>query len=111
MQPYIVFGYGIKTSKIEERNEDIIHDLCSKNGWYFFYEDADPSDSIMYIVYSSPFSKDRKEGSEVCAWSANFKELEKFKLENETFVEKELENLGLSDYKDLVEFYVSATEI
>jgi len=111
MQPYIVFGYGIKTSKIEERNKEVVSDLCSHDGLYYFYEDADPSESIMYIVYSSPFSKDRKESTELCAWSATFNKMEIFKRENEKFIEEELEKLGLSEYQDLVDFYVSATEI
>tara|TARA_Y100001960_G_C14724699_1_gene854292 strand:- start:927 stop:1253 length:327 start_codon:yes stop_codon:yes gene_type:complete len=108
MQPYLVFGYGIRVNELPKEKQE---SLIREDGLYGFFEDYEEDTSILYLVYSSPFSDSREEKKTLTPWSTSFKEIESFKKNKKKEVSAALKEIGLENYEHLVDFHISTTEI
>tara|TARA_B100000749_G_C18430822_1_gene467857 strand:- start:1113 stop:1454 length:342 start_codon:yes stop_codon:yes gene_type:complete len=113
MQPYLMYGFGIRARHLSKADRQRLID-SSENIFSWFTEDFAGSDEddagVYYLIASSPWS--RESGSEVDKpWADDWESIMRFKNENEADVSKRIITLGLQEYEPHVEFLVSSTEV
>lgn len=116
MQPYLMYGFGIRAKNLPiEVRDRLISGSGLNKIFSWFYEDAAGSTEedagIFYIVESSPFSRRKEDNEPDFPWAEDLERLLKFKEKSESEIDARLVELDLLEYKDQVEFLCSVTEI